>query len=79
VLAKSLCGDWRAEHLFTLRQSHAPWRTNQELVADCDAHIQAMLGAFDARVDLAGAPLGAAKTSHQKPQKNQPQFDARTE
>jgi transposase len=79
TIAKSLCGDWRAEHLFTLRQSHALWNTCQELIADCDAQIQAMLAQFDARVDLETAPLGAAKTSHKKPQKNQVAFDARTE
>jgi hypothetical protein len=28
---------------------------------------------------LESAPLGEARTSHKKPQKNQPQFDARTE
>ncbi len=79
TIAKSLRGDWREEHLFTLRQSHALWSTYQELIADCDAQIQAMLQEFDARVDLESAPLGEAKTSHKKPQKNQPAFDARTE
>jgi transposase len=79
TIAKSLCGDWRAEHLFTLRQSHALWSTYQELIADCDAQIQSMLATFDAPVDLESAPLGEARTSHKKPQKNQPAFDARTE
>lgn len=79
TIAKSLCGDWREEHLFTLRQSHALWSTYQELITDCDAQIQTMLGEFDAAVDLENAPLGEAKSSHKKPQKNQPQFDARTE
>jgi transposase len=79
VLAKSLRGDWREEHLFTLRQSHALWSTYQELIADCDAHMQSMLATFDARVDVENAPLSEARTSHKKPQKNQPQFDARTE
>jgi len=79
VIAKSLRGDWREEHLFTLRQSHALWSTYQELIADCDAQIQTMLPEFDAAVDVESAPLGEAKTSHKKPQKNQPAFDARTE
>jgi len=79
TIAKSLCGDWREEHLFTLRQSHALWSTYQELIADCDAQIQSMLQEFDARVDVENAPLGEARTSHKKPQKNQPAFDARTE
>jgi transposase len=79
TIAKSLRGDWREEHLFTLRQSHGLWSTYQELITDCDAQIQSMLGHFDTRADLAAAPLGAAKTSHKKPQKNQPQFNAREE
>jgi transposase len=79
VIAKSLRGDWRQEHLFVLRQSHALWNSIQELIADCDAHIQSMLQAFDASVEVASAPLGEAKASHKKPQKNQVNFDARTE
>ena len=53
TLAKSLRGDWRAEHLFTLKQTHALWQQHQTLIAGCDAQIQAMLRAFDAR----GYPL----------------------
>lgn len=80
VLAKSLCGDWRAEHLFTLKQTHALWQQHQQLIAECDAQIEAMLKAFDARVDVANAPLPPqTKTSHKKAQRNEPQFDARTE
>lgn len=77
VIAKSLQGDWRPEHLFTLRQTYALWRQHQTLIAECDAQIEQMLRGFDARVD--GPPAAAAKTSHRKPQRNEPQFDARTE
>ncbi len=79
VIAKSLQGDWRPEHLFTLKQTHALWQQHQTLIAECDAQIEAMLRGFDARVDGPAAGLAPAKTSHRKPQKNEPQFDARTE
>jgi len=79
VIAKSLRGDWRAEHLFTLQQTHALWQQHQTLIAGCDAQIQAMLQAFDARADLKAAPLPPAKSSHKKAQRNEPQFAAREE
>lgn len=79
VIAKSLRGDWRAEHLFTLQQTHALWQQHQQLIAECDAQIEAMLKAFDSRVDLASAPLPPAKSSHKQAQRNEPQFHAREE
>jgi transposase len=80
VIAKSLCGDWRAEHLFTLQQTHALWEQHQRLIAQCDEQIAQMLQGFDARVVVILSPLPPqTKTSHKKPQKNEPLFDARTE
>jgi transposase len=79
VLAKSLRGDWRPEHLFTLKQTHALWQTHQSLIAECDEQIAAMLRAFDTRADVVVAPLPAARSSHKKAQRNEPQFAAREE
>lgn len=80
TIAKSLRGDWRTEHLFTLKQTHALWQQHQTLIADCDAQIAAMLKAFDARVDVSTAPLPPqTKTSHKQAQRNQPRFNAREE
>jgi transposase len=76
TLAKSLRGDWREEHLFTLKQTHALWRQHQTLIADCDAQIAAMLARFDTRTS---APLPPPTTSHRQPQRNQPRFQAREE
>ncbi len=39
--------------------------------------MEALLRGFDARAD--GPPAAPAKTSYRQPQKNEPQFDARTE
>src|SRR5438034_5468060 len=46
VIAKSLVGDYRAEHLFTLRQSLAAYRSYQKLIDDCDREIRRSLEEF---------------------------------
>ena len=79
VIAKSLRGDWRTEHLFTLKQTHALWLQHQTLIAECDTQIEAMLKAFDSKADVTAAPLPPAKSSHKKAQRNEPQFHAREE
>jgi len=43
VIAKSLVGDYRPEHLFTLRQSLAAYRSYQKLIDDCDREIRRCL------------------------------------
>jgi transposase len=54
VIAKSLLGDWREEHLFTLRQSFELWKFHQQLIAGCDAQMAAMLAQFDTRAEKRG-------------------------
>lgn len=46
VIAKSLVGDYRHEHLFTLRQSLAAYRSYQILIDDCDREIRQHLENF---------------------------------
>ena len=46
VIAKSLVGDYRHEHLFTLRQSVAAYRSYQEMIGDCDREIRQHLENF---------------------------------
>jgi transposase len=46
VIAKSLVGDYRHEHLFTLRQSLAAYRSYQKLIDDCDREIRQQLEDF---------------------------------
>ena len=46
VIAKSLVGDYRPEHLFTLRQSLAAYRSYQQLIGDCDREIRRSLERF---------------------------------
>jgi transposase len=79
TLAKSLRGDWRPEHLFVLGQAQASWAHQQTQITAVDAEIARLLAAFDARVDVQANPLPPRKTTHRKPQKNEPQFPARAE
>lgn len=46
VIAKSLVGDYRPEHLFTLRQSLAAYRSYQKLIGACDREIRQRLHDF---------------------------------
>ena len=57
TIRKSLVGNWRSEHLFTLKQSRELYRTYQQLVVDCDLEIEKMLLLFAQRVDPAETPL----------------------
>jgi len=78
TIAKALVGDYRREHLFTLRQSRAAYRNYQQLIAACDVEIQGYLAAFDAKVDTEAFPLGKPKDLH-KPRRNEIRFDLRSE
>jgi len=79
TLARSLQGDWRPEHLFTLRQSYDTWQHYQRQITASDEQIERQLANWDARVDLNVNPLPPPKTSHRTAQRNEPQFQARTE
>jgi transposase len=46
IIAKSLVGDYRHEHLFTLRQSLAAYRSYQKFIEDCDGEIRQQLAKF---------------------------------
>jgi transposase len=79
LIAKALTGDYRTEHVFTLRQSLSVYRQYQQLILDCDHEIQAQLKMFDSRIDLDETPLPPATTGHRKPQGNDFRFDLRSE
>lgn len=57
TIRKSLVGNWRAEHLFTLKQSRQSYQHYQEQITTCDEEIEKMVVAFVARVDPAEKPL----------------------
>jgi transposase len=76
TIAKALVGDYRREHLFTLRQSVTAYRHYQQLLAACDGEIERMLGEW---IGGAGPDLPALPEPRyrQKPRRNELKFDLR--
>ena len=82
AIAKSLVGDYREEHLFTLRQSLEAYRFLHSQMSACDAQIARMLAVFDAAVDVEENPLPKVLRRSAKSQKNMvdlPDGDLRSE
>jgi transposase len=75
TIAKALTGEYREEHLFTLRQSVDLYDIYQRKIAECDERVQDCLEGFEAKgdvKDLASKPVKATKSRRRK---NQPYFD----
>jgi transposase len=56
TIIKSLVGDYRREHLFTLGQSLEAFRHYRELIAACDREIAQYLEGFESKVDPPSGP-----------------------
>lgn len=74
TIAAALVGDYRREHLFSLRQSVAAYRQYQLLIQECDKEIEQCLTEFDSKIDTALTPPPKPKDRH-KPRRNQMKFD----
>jgi transposase len=70
-IVKSLRGNWREEHLFTLRQAMALYDAYGERLAECDQQLEAMLAALQTQ---AGDP---GKDRRRSRARNAPKFDVR--
>jgi transposase len=57
TIRKSLVGNWRPEHLFTLKQLRELYRSYQQQVVDSDLQIEQLLGMFAPWVDPVERPL----------------------
>jgi transposase len=71
-IARALYGNWRAEHLFALRQALELYEFYQTRVRECDAQLEAYLKTFE---DKSGGKPLAPKRRKQKA--NGPVFDVR--
>lgn len=76
TLAKALVGDYRMEHLFTLRQALASYRHYQHLLGECDGEIAALLAGFASTIAPGAPPLPPARA---KTQRHAPRLDLRGE
>jgi transposase len=63
TVTKSLVGDYRPEHIFTLKQSLTAFRYYLQLIADCDREIQQRIQAFDSKNDEPTAPADTTDTA----------------
>jgi transposase len=72
TVIKSLVGNYRSEHLFTLRQSLEAYRHYQKMLVDCDREIEQRMSQLPNQPN-GGQPLQGNKRS--KRRKNQFHFD----
>jgi transposase len=63
VIAKSLQGNYRPEHLFSLKQAVATFEFYQAQIADCDREIEMLLATFDSATEDTKPPESKAGKS----------------
>jgi len=68
VIAKSLVGDYRHEHLFTLKQSLEAYRSYQKMIEDCDREIRQHLEEFQPPAAPPTPPPSEAEAGPKKQQ-----------
>lgn len=74
TIKKSLEGDYRSEHIFTLKQALQTYRHYRQMISECDIEIEKHLNEFDSRIE----PDQPIKPSgKKKPRGNAPDFDLR--
>ncbi len=74
TIVKSLEGDYRSEHIFTLQQSLDSYRHYKKQVDDCDLEIEKLLQEFESRLE---PPEPLNKRPPKKTNGNEPKFDLR--
>ena len=82
TIRKSLEGNWRAEHIMTLKQSLKLYRSYQDQINECDKEIEKLVSAFEPMVDPEQKPLPADRKKKQRGRKKKSgnlDFDMRTE
>ncbi|MHA2220112.1 MAG: IS110 family RNA-guided transposase, partial [Candidatus Hodarchaeales archaeon] len=74
TIIKALKGDYRSEHIFTLKQALQSYRHYRKMISDCDVEIEKYLREFESRIE----PDEKAMSTHRKPKRNEPDFDLHT-
>jgi transposase len=72
TIMKSLVGDYREEHLFTLRQSLESYRHYQRLIQEVDTQVKQMMRQLSGRVDITAKALPPEKNPRKTPWRNEP-------
>jgi transposase len=79
TLVKALTGDYRAEHLFALKQALDLYLVYQDKVADCDRQIAGHMATFESKLAPDAPPMPPSTKHKIKPRRNEPKFDLRGE
>ena len=74
TIVKSLTGDYRSEHIFTLKQALQAYRHYRQMIRDCDTEIERHLNEFESRIDLDN-PSDPPPKPRRWPRDNGPAFD----
>lgn len=81
TIVKSLEGNWREEHLFTLKESYEMYKIYRLRIEACDTEIEKHLQHYKAKPDdgvVEVKPMGEKKSMTKKNKdKNHPRFDVR--
>lgn len=77
-IAAALTGNYREEHLFSLRQALEAYDFFQRQIERCDREVERYMGTLAAR-QLPGTRVAGQKVARTKRRKNQPHFDLRSE
>ena len=77
IIVKALEGDYRREHLFTLKQSLQVYRYCRQMMAECDQEIESHLNNFDSHIDLDNNPPPPPTSSSRRGKGNEPNFNLR--
>jgi transposase len=72
-IAKALTGDYRAEHLFVLKQELSLYEVYKKEIVALDAEIEQCLASFEPKT--LNAPPATIKKRRKKPTANHPPFD----
>ena len=76
VIAKSLEGNYRAEHLFVLRQALELYDFYTAQMQVCDEELERLYSGFAPQIELAAYPL--EPRPKKRKQKNEPSYDLRS-
>ena len=76
-IAAALEGNYRTEHLVTLRQALELYDIYSQKIKDCDAEIETLYSAFEPQVDIIDKPLKDRQRKRNQPEGNEPDFNLR--
>jgi transposase len=78
TIAGALTGEYRQEHLFSLKQAMEIYDMYQNKIAECDREIEKYMKTFEHKADANDLDSEPGKGKRPKRRKNQPHFDLKS-